>query len=276
MTQGSVLRKSARYVVLVILAFVWVTPMYVVVVSSMKSIRELFSAVFRLPEHLDLSNYVRIWNETDLLRYMLNNVFVTFAALALTTLIASLAAYAIYRARSRILASLYYLFVLGLMIPTQVAMVTIYLTMKGLGLYNSLWGLVLLYTGMSMPLSVFIFTGFFRDTPRAIFEAAVMDGAGEFATYNRIIMPLSKNVIFTVLIINGVFVWNDFMYALILIRDTALRTLQYGLYALKGEYTSEYPLIFAGVVTISVPIILLYIFFQKRFIAGMTAGAVKG
>ena len=268
--------RMMRYTLLIILTLIWITPVYIMVISSVKTTSELFGNVFRLPQKLVLSNYLVIWTQTDLLKYFKNNVIVTAASLLLIVAISSLAAYGVYRSRIKIVNSLYYVFVLGLMIPTQVGMVTIYLTMKGLGLYDSIFGLIALYTSVSMPIAVFVYTGFFRDMPVEILEAAVIDGAGEFAIFSRIVMPLCKNISFTVMIISGVFVWNDFTYPLILIKNIDLRTLQYGLYSLKGEFYSNYPLLFAGVVVISIPVIILYAVLQKKFIAGMTAGAVKG
>lgn len=265
-----------RYILLIVLTLVWITPVYIMIISSVKTTGEMFDNVFRIPKKLILNNYLLIWSQTDLLKYFTNNVIVTVSSLILIVAIASMASYGVYRSRIKIVNSLYYIFVLGLMIPTQVGMVTIYLTMRSLSLYDSIFGLIALYTSVSMPIAVFVYTGFFRDMPAEILEAAVIDGAGEFAIFRRIVMPLCKNISFTVMIISGVFVWNDFTYPLILIKNIDLRTLQYGLYSLKGEFYSNYPLLFAGVVFISIPVILLYAVLQKQFIAGMTAGAVKG
>lgn len=269
--------KIFRYVLLLCFALMWAIPIYITLITPFKTTREIFTQVLAWPTSFSWNNYLRVFQEVDLLKYLSNSVIVTGFTLLLLALVGSLAAYAIYRTHSRPTKKAYLLFSLGLMIPTQAAMIALFNVVKGLGLYNTKVGLILAFTGACLPVSVFLFTGFFKSSvPFEVVESAYIDGCSEIGIYSQIVAPLSASAFGTVIIYNCITVWKDFTYPLIFTQGEAAKTLPIAIYSLKGQYVSDYPMIFAGVVIASLPLLAVYIALQRQFIAGMTAGAVKG
>ena len=269
--------KAFRYASVLLLAVIWAVPLYITLITPFKSTRELFTQALALPTSYSIQNYVRVFQEVNFFRYLKNSLIVTAGALAVLSMLASLAAYALFRTRSRLTSKVYFLFSMGMMIPTQAAMIALFNVIKGLGLYNTYIGLMLAYGGCYMPVSVFLFTGFFKSgIPHEIIESAYIDCGNEFVIYSRIVLPLSASAFGTVLIYNSIQVWKDFTYPLIFTQGESVTTLPMAIYSLKGEYMSDYPMIFAGVIASSIPLLVVYLLLQKQFVAGITAGAVKG
>ncbi|GKX28304.1 sugar ABC transporter permease [Vallitalea longa] len=269
-------KNISLYITIIIIAIIWLIPLYVIFLTPFKTSGELFSNILGLPKSFSFANLTRVWEEIDVLHYMKNSVIITFVSIVITVLLSSLAAFAISRSKWKITKATYFLFVLGLMIPTQVGMVPLFLTVKSLNLYNNYFGLILSYIAMSTPISIFIFVGFFSSLPNSILEAAYIDGCKEMQIYSKIVMPLSKAAVSTTVIYNSVLIWNDFTYPLLFTRGDSIKPLPLAIYSMKGEYMSDYPAVFAGIVIATIPILVIYIILQKQFIQGMTAGAVKG
>lgn len=269
--------KTFRYLLVAVLAVIWAIPIYITLITPFKTTKELFTQVLALPSSFSFHNYARVFQEVDFFRYMGNSLLITAGALAVLSLLSSLAAYALYRTTLKWTGRIYLLFSMGMMIPTQAAMIALFNVINRLGLYNSHIGLILAYGGCYMPVSVFLFTGFFRSgVPYEIIESAYMDCGNEFSIYARIVLPLSSSAFGTVLIYNSIQIWKDFTYPLIFTQGELVKTLPMAVYSLQGEYMSDYPKLFAGVVASSVPLLIVYLLLQKQFIAGLTAGAVKG
>lgn len=228
-----------------------------------------------LPSSWKFDSFVKVWQEVEILTYLKNSFLVTGLTCALLAVLASLASYAIVRSTSRLIKSSYLLFSLGIMIPTQACMIALFNVLKSLHLYNSLPGLVFAYLGCYIPVSVFLFFGFFKSIPGEIIESAYMDGCSELGIYAKIIMPLSTPAVGTVVIYNCVNVWKDFTYPLIFTQGEKIKTLPIAIYALKGQYVSDYPTMFAGVLISTLPLLIVYLALQKQFIAGITAGEDK-
>ena len=168
------------------------------------------------------------------------------------------------------------LFVGGLIVPVQLIMVAIFIIMRWIGLLGTLGSLILVYSTFGIPLGVLVLVGFFQALPKELGEAATIDGASDFQTFMRIILPLSMAPILTVVILNGVWIWNDFFIALVLSTKPSVETLPLGILNFFGVYSTEWGLIFASVVLSALPVVALYLLMTRRFIAGMTAGSVKG
>src|SRR5690625_5212890 len=173
-------------------------------------------------------------------------------------------------------ALLYGLFILGLMIPNQVNMIPLYGVLDNLGLLNSLLGLILVTVTSTMSVSVFIIGGFMVTISKDMVEAGALDGASEWQLYTRIAIPLSLPSMAVAGIFVTVISWNDLLYPLLFIHSPGLKTLPLALLGFQGEYLSNYPMIFTGVVIASIPMIVAYVFLQKYFVEGITAGAIKG
>jgi ABC-type glycerol-3-phosphate transport system permease component len=262
----------------------WVVfPMIWVAYSSLKADETIFRDTFALPPAGDLrwDNYARAWGEARFGDYFLNSVLVTAVSVTLIVYLGALAAYALSRFRVRGGPVVFWLFLAGLMIPAQLAMVPLFFEMRALGLLNSRAGLILVYTANGLPFAIFILAGFFRSLPRTLYEAAIIDGCGEFAAFRRVMLPLARPGLVTVAIFQFIGVWKEYFFAFMLIGgdiDGAARTLPLGLanLAITAQYRSDYGMLFAGLVLVTLPILLVYIFLQKHLVKGVTAGALKG
>jgi len=262
--------------VLILACALVIAPIYFLVLGSFKSVEEFFSAPFGLPQHFSLDNYRRAWTEASISTTIRNSAIVTVSAVLISTVVSCLASYAIARLPFRGSLALRLLFVGGLIVPVQLIMVAIFIIMRWIGLLGTLGSLILVYSTFGIPLGVLVLVGFFQALPKELSEAATIDGASDFQTFMRIILPLSMAPILTVVILNGVWIWNDFFIALVLSTKPSVETLPLGILNFFGVYSTEWGLIFASVVLSALPVVALYLLMTRRFIAGMTAGSVKG
>lgn len=262
----------------------WVVfPMVWVAYSSLKSDREIFTNAFALPaaDGLHPENYARARHGARFGEYFLNSALVTTASVALITLLGAMAAYALARFAHPLGRAAFWLFLAGLMIPAQLAAIPLFFELRGLGLLNSRTGLVLAYTANGLPFAVFVLAGFFRSIPRALHEAAVMDGCTEAGAFWRVMLPLARPGLVTVAIFQFIGVWKEYFFAFMLVGgDPAggTRTLPLGLanLAITAQYRSDHGSLFAGIVLVTLPILAIYVLLQKHLVKGVTAGAVKG
>ncbi len=262
-----------------IFCLVWLViagyPFIFVFNTSLKERREFFTtSVWSSPESWQFQNYIEAV-KAGFLRYFLNTGFVTFSAVILIVIIAAMASYVITRIEFKYSNLVFLIFVAGMMIPIHSTLIPVYRVTRTIGLYNTLTGLIGPYVAFGLPISVFILTGFMRDIPPQMEEAAIIDGASKFQIFTKIIFPLSRPAIFTVAIYNLVIFWNEFVYALILISSPGKWNITLGLWNFQGRYGTNIPMVMTGVIISAVPVIILYLFFQDQVIRGMTAGALK-
>ena len=265
-----------RRTVLAVWALLIIVPLIVVVAGTFKTSGELFESPFGPPSGLSADNYTEVLSGQDLSGAFRNSTMVTLTSVALTLLIASLASYGIARIPGWRGWLIYGFLVLGMAVPAQANMIPQYVLFDSLGLTNSLVGLVLINVVMSLPIAVFILTGFMKTLPREIYEAASIDGSGPVRTYCSVVMPLSLPSLAATSIFLFVIHWNELLYPLLFIQEPEKRTLPLALLSFQGEFLTNYPLLFTGVLVSSAPIVLAYVFLQRYFIAGITAGSVKG
>lgn len=264
------------HAVLIIACALVVAPIYFLVLGSFKTVEEFFASPLGLPNDLSTENYRQAWVEASVATTLRNSAIVTVSAVLISTVVSCLASYSIARLPLR--GSLYWrlLFVGGLIVPVQLILVAIFIIMRWLDLLGTLASLILVYATFGIPLGVLVLVGFFQALPKELNEAAKIDGATDFQTFLRVILPLSVAPIFTVMILNGVWIWNDFFIALVLSTNPSVETLPVGILNFFGVYSTEWGLIFASVVISALPVVALYLLMTRRFIAGMTAGSVKG
>ena len=250
-------------------------PIFMMVLSGFKTTSEIFMSPFSFPERLNTENFQVIWNKTDVPRYFLNSVIVTLSSIILLLVTGTMAAYAIarYKFRGTLMVSLFFLS--GLMLPIRLAIIPLFIQLKYLGLIDSLLGLIFIYTAMSLPATVFILTGFLRSLPKELEDSARMDGASELRIMIDIMVPLISPALVIAGIYSAVPIWNDFFFPLIFIQSPEWKTLAQGLTSFFGEYSINYGVLYAGLSLASLPMILIFIVQSRRFIAGMTAGALK-
>lgn len=268
--------SASSHAVLIVVCALVVTPCAFLLLGSFKSVEEFFASPFGLPEHFSFSNYRHAWTDASVSTTLRNSVIVTGCSVVLSTAVSCLASYAIARLpfAGRMVWRL--LFVGGLIVPVQLIMIALFIIMRHLGILDTLTSLVIVYTTFGIPLGVLVLVGFFQALPRELTEAATIDGASHFRTFIHIVLPLARAPIFTVVILNGVWIWNDFFIALVLTTKQSVATLPLGILNFFGVYSTEWGLIFASVVIAALPVVALYLMMTKRFIAGLTAGSVKG
>lgn len=274
---GLVIAVLVAYAAWVVFPMVWVA------YSSLKPDAEIFRHTFALPplDDLRFGNYVRAWREASFGAYFLNSVAVTAASVTLIVLLGAMAAYALARFYHPAAKATFWLFLAGLMIPAQLAVVPLFFQLRDLGLLNSRLGLVLVYTANGLPFAVFVLAGFFRSLPRSLYEAAVIDGCGEFQAFWRVMLPLAKPGLVTVAIFQFIGVWKEYFFAFMLVGgdvDGSARTLPLGLanLSITSQFRTDYGMLFAGIVLVTIPILVVYVALQRHIVKGVAAGALKG
>jgi ABC-type glycerol-3-phosphate transport system permease component len=263
---------------------VWVLfPMVWVAYSSLKTDAAIFVDPFVPPAWGELAwdNYGRAWREARFSRYFLNSVIVTSSSVVLISLLGAMAAYALSRFFHPLGGAVFWLFLAGLMIPVQLAVVPLFFQLRALGLLDSRLGLVLVYTANGLPFAVFILAGFFRSLPRTLYEAAIVDGASEWAAFRRVMLPLARPGLVTVAIFQFIGIWKEYFFAFMFTSGAggeAVRTLPLGLanLAIASQYRTDYGMLFAGLMIVTLPILAVYLLLQRHIVKGVTAGALKG
>lgn len=251
-------------------------PLVFLVQNSFKIRMEFFrNPVWSLPETFTLQNYIDVM-ESGFYIYFFNSIIVCFISVTIIILVSALASYAISRIDFKFNKLVYILFLAGMMIPIHSTLIPIYKITLSMGLYDKLSSLIGPYVAFSLPISVFILTGFINDIPYELEEAAIIDGASRFRIFKDIILPLVKPAISTVAIYNLTLLWNQFAYALVLTSSPSKRILTLGLFEFQGQHGINIPLTLTALFLSVLPLILLYVFLQEHIIKGMTAGALKG
>lgn len=268
--------KIIRAISLTVFAILIIIPSLIVAFGSSKTDFEVYNSPLALPERWTLDNYKFLFETSKVGQSFINSVVVTLSSVLLTLLLASLCAYAISRMITVTGKVLFALFTIGLAIPGQVNIVPIFILFNDLGLTNKLSGLVLINVVTTLPISVFILTAFFKELPKELFEVSSIDGATPLRTYRSIALPLSRPALGATAIFLFVINWNELLFPLLLITDQEKRTLPLSLLSFRGEFFSSYSMIFTAVMVASLPMVVMYLFMQRSFIAGLTAGAVKG
>jgi ABC-type glycerol-3-phosphate transport system permease component len=260
-----------------------VFPMIWVAYSSLKADDAIFRDAFALPAvgALHADNYARAWNGAHFGAYFVNSVIVTTTSVALIVALGAMAAYALARFSHPVGRLVFGLIVAGLTIPAQLSIVPLFFELRSLGLLNSRVGLILVYTANGLPFAIFILAGFFRALPRSLYEAAVVDGCGEFSAFWKVLLPLARPGLVTVAIFQFIGVWKEYFYAFMLVSgDTSgtARTVPLGLanLSIAAEYRTEYGMLFAGIILVTLPILLVYVMLQRQIVRGIAAGALKG
>lgn len=269
--------KVILEVVLVLLSLLFLYPLFLAVINSLKSFGEVMTDVIALPKHINFSNYAYVWEFINYPRLFLNNFIITGVGLLGIVFISSIAAYKLARTKTRWSGVLYFLCIMPMLIPFQSIMLTVLQTAKSLNLSESTWGLGLLYWGFGAPLAVFIYHGFVKGIPAEIDESATIDGASGFRLFFSVIFPLLKSVTTTIVIIDVMWIWNDFLLPLLMVNGSpGTKTLTLAAYTFVGQYTSDWQYAMTAMVMAVLPSIIVFIFLQKYIVKGVVAGAVKG
>ncbi len=250
-------------------------PIYYVVVTSLKDQGAYFTSnPLSLPIPPNFTPYQEVF-ANNITTYFLNSVWVTLGSVIPIVLFSFMASYAIVRGKGRFLRFTNGLFLMGLAIPIQATIIPIYLMITRMGLYDTLWALMLPSIAFGIPLSVLIISNFLRDVPNELFESMRLDGLSDWQMMWRLALPLTMPAMVTVAIYNGLNVWNGFLFPLILTQSPDKRVMPLGLWAFQGEYQVNIPAVLAAVVLSTLPILLLYIVGRRQLLSGLTAGIGK-
>ncbi|NUR90364.1 MAG: carbohydrate ABC transporter permease [Nonomuraea sp.] len=248
------------------------SPLVVMVISSFRPTQDIFADPLGLPAKPYLGNYLKAWSEASFSTYVVNSVIVVVSAVLLGALVSVLAAYPLGRVPFRGRSFFVAYFISGMTLPANLGVLPLFYLLESLGLVDSLLGLILVYAAGTVPFNVFVLSAFFRQLPRELDEAASLDGAGPFATFRHVMMPLVRPAIATVVVFQFVPLWNDFFYPLVLLRDESRMTLPVGLTHFFGEFQNDWGALFAGLVMTTVPLVVLFVLATRQIVAGLTAG----
>ncbi|MEO6874995.1 MAG: carbohydrate ABC transporter permease [Opitutaceae bacterium] len=277
LSQGLILAALLGYALWVVYPMVWMA------YSSLKSDAAIAHQPFALPQFGDMrfDNFGHAWSEAHFGDYFFNSVLVTVVSVSAILALGSMAAYALARFYHPLGKIVFWVFLSGLMVPVQLSIIPLFFELRALGLLNSKLGLILVYTANGLPFAIFILAGFFRALPRSLYEAAVIDGCGEFSAFWRVLLPLARPGLVTVAIFQFIGVWKEYFFVFMLTGGDVghgARTLPLGLanLSITAQYHTDYGMLFAGLVLVTLPILALYLLLQRHIVKGVAAGALKG
>ncbi|PMC38095.1 sugar ABC transporter permease [Bacillus sp. UMB0899] len=261
--------------ILTVFAIISFFPIYMAFINSFKTQGEIFTSVLSFPTSFSLENYIGVFTELDLLSSSFNTLIVTVLGLAGIVICGSLAGYKLARTSGKLSALIFTLFIASMLVPFHSIMITLSQMAKGLGIQGSLSGLGLIYIGLGVNMAVFLYHGFVKSIPRELEEAAKIDGCNDIQIFIRIIFPLLKPITATILVLNVLWLWNDFLLPLIMLTDVNNYTLMLSINMLFGQYVADWPKILAALVLTALPVVVFYAFFQKYILEGIADGAIK-
>lgn len=274
-------KTLAIEVIVLIAAAIMLLPFWILLVGSFKTLPDILSsAAVAPPTSPTFDNFIQLLSPAssssgNIWAGLASSVIITTGSILLLVGFGSVAAYGIARSTSKWSRRSFYLFLVAIILPTQLGTLPLYIGARDVGLVGNPWGMILIYTGMLMPLSVFLYANFFRNLTPEYEEAAVIDGANRYQVFWKVVFPLMSPATGTVAILAGLIVWNDFFTSLIFLNGTQWQTLPVVMYSYVGSLVSQWNLIFAVVIVSMIPILAFYAFAQKKFIQGY-AGGLKG
>ena len=271
------LSKTLLFVLISVLALIWLVPIIMMlVVSFMPPDQRAPKFGGLLIESVSLFNYQMVFNDAPIIKYFFNSLIVTVPSVFIVVLFASLAAFGFSRTRFFAKEVWYYLLLLTLMLPIPTLIIPIFQINKAMNLYNTYWGLILPYAALGIPFAIIILRSFFDGFPKEIEEAAIIDGCSRFRIYWNIMLPVSWPALSVVIIWQFMTSWNEFLLALVTIKDNALKPLTLVPLIYSGQFMARPGAMFAVLTLVTIPVVLVYFFMQRYFVSGMTSGALKG
>ncbi len=267
--QTGVLIWFSLFALVIIYPIIWLG------LSGLKSNADFFLNTWSLPKEWLWENYKAAW-DAGIGHFFLNSVFITVISVVTVLLLGSMAAYGLSRFQFKGQNILLMIILSGLMLAPQVSLIPLYKLLQAIGLYNTYWALILPYVAFQLPFSIFLMRSYFLSIPKELEESAIIDGCNSWKVYRHIIVPMGKPIIASCALLTGMNVWNEFMFALVFVEDSALRTIPVGLMNLRSQLNTNFGIQLAGLAISALPMIIAYIVFQKQFVRGLSAGSVKG
>ena len=265
------------YTILILWAVISLFPLYWMITFSLKSNSEIFGGnPVGLPREWLFGNYANAFGSGNLGGYFLNSVIVSTATILLTVFVSAMSSYAMMRMKWKLSKVTMSILMLGLMVPIHAALLPVFVMMRNIGLINTLWSLILPYTGFAVPMGIMIISGFITSVPKELEEAAFIDGCNIYQMFFTIILPLLKSAVATVSIFTFLQSWNELMFAVVFISRESARTLTVGIQSMSGRYFTEWGPIGAALTVATVPTLIIYLALSGQVQKSFVAGAVKG
>lgn len=265
------------YIVVYALTALWLVPVLIALLTSFRTNEEIImQGIWSWPNQLSFDSFVEAWNRGGLSHYLPNSFIITLPALAITLFFSSLGGFALARFTFPGERFILFVFVAGMMLPFQILLLPVFRLSDWLGIYDTYLAVIMIHSAFQLGFCTFILRNYMRTIPGEILEAARMDGCGEFRIYWRIMLPLSLPAIAAIATLEFTWIFNDFLWALILIQNDALKPVTTGLASLQGQYIQDWTVIIAGSLIATMPTVLVFLFLQRYFIQGLTLGATKG
>ncbi|WP_028273676.1 carbohydrate ABC transporter permease [Atopococcus tabaci] len=274
MSSSTKWHKTLVIVLGLVLSVSWLYPFIIVLLGSFKTRSEIFTNTLFLPEEPTTENYPRAYENLDFAQSFLNSLFITVVSILVIVVFSSMAAYALSRNKSKFSSAIYFFCAIIMLVPFQSVMIPLVSLFGSVGMLNRI-GLIFMNLGFASSMSIFLYYGALRSIPQTLDEAAFLDGANPFQIFWRVIFPILKPTTVTVIILNAIRIWNDYLLPSLVINRDGMYTIPLQMYYFFGEYTIQWELALAGLMLAIIPIIILYIFLQKYIVEGVTEGATK-
>ncbi len=275
--QTGLLQRWLVYIFIYALTLLWLVPVLTALITSLRTNNDILTHGFwSLPKVLTLKNFGEAWVRGGLTHYLPNSFIITLPSLVITLFLSSLAGYSLSRFRFRGDRLILFVFVAGMMLPFQILLLPVFRLVNALGLYNTYWALIIFHSAFQLGFCTFVLRNYMRTIPGEILEAARIDGCDEFRIYRQIMMPLTLPAMAALATLEFTWIFNDFLWALILVQNDKLKPVTTGLAALRGQYVMDWTVIISGSLIATMPTVLVFLFLQRYFIAGLTLGATKG
>ncbi|AZK46316.1 MULTISPECIES: carbohydrate ABC transporter permease [Paenibacillus] len=269
-------RMIVTELVMVLVALVFLAPFYFLFVNSVKPFGEIMSNSASWPAVFHWENYSKAWELTRFPEAFTNSLIITVISVLLMALISSMGAYRMVRSDTIFNRLLFFLFIAAMVIPFQSIMIPLMRVVNVLGVNNSMAGLILTYLGLGAPMSLFLFHGFVKSIPLEIEEAATVDGCTPITVFFRIVLPMLRPMLMTVIVLNCLWVWNDYLLPSLILQRPEMRTIPLATFAFFGQYTKQWDIALPALVLGIAPIIIFFLFLQRYIVEGIAAGSVKG
>ncbi|AIQ50780.1 carbohydrate ABC transporter permease [Paenibacillus sp. FSL R7-0331] len=275
-TEGKGKWNYGLEIIMILLGLLFLSPFYFLLANSVKSFGEILSNAAAWPSEFVWSNYAQAWKLARFSEAFRNSIIITVICVILIALFAAMAAYRMVRADSKFNRVLLLLFVAAMVVPFQTIMIPILQVVNFLGVNNSIAGLVMAQLGLSIPMAIFLFHGFIKSVPLEIEEAATVDGCNPLTVFFRIVLPLLKPMLMTIIVLNALGIWNDYLLPSLILQAPELRTIPLATFSFFGQYTKQWDMALPALTLGVAPIVVFYLFMQRYIVEGIAAGSVKG
>jgi raffinose/stachyose/melibiose transport system permease protein len=266
---------SIKWIIMIIVAVIMILPILIALLNSFKTDGEIYRNIIALPDIWSFDNYRVALRRTNYMRSLSNTIQLVVMSVFGLVVVSSLAGYKLARTKTRLSKIFFILFMLSMMIPFHSIMITLIKIARDLNVQGSLWGLSLIYMGLGSPMAIFLYHGFTKSIPFEIEEAAIMDGCNQFQLFFKIVLPLLAPITSTIIILNTLWIWNDYLLPLLMLTDVKTHTILLATRSFFGTYTNEWGKILATLILAMLPIFLLYLILQRYIIKGISEGAIK-